>query len=149
MVGTNTALNDNPQLNVREIKGENPLRIVLDLNLRLPKTLNVFDGSSPTLVLNYQVSDQKEGVEYVKLDPNKKLTDQILEELYQRNIISMIIEGGAQLLNTFIDDNLWDETRVFVGDKYFEKGLKAPKINKEPINSLQFDTDILTTYMND
>ncbi len=148
MTGTNTALNDNPKLTVREVEGKNPLRIVLDLNLRLPKHLNVFDGSTPTLIFNSLKAEIQPNLEFVKIEEGKDVLTQILDELYQRNIISIIIEGGAQLLQTFIDQNLWDEAKVFIGDKEFKTGLKAPKFSNKPINSLQFDTDILNTYIN-
>jgi diaminohydroxyphosphoribosylaminopyrimidine deaminase/5-amino-6-(5-phosphoribosylamino)uracil reductase len=148
MIGTNTALNDNPKLTVRKVEGKNPLRVVLDLNLRLPNELNIFDGSTPTLVFNFQKSEIKTNLEFVKIEAHKDLLTQILDELYQRNIISIIIEGGAQLLQTFINQNFWDEAKVFVGKKEFKTGLKAPKFNKPPINSLQFDTDTLNTYIN-
>lgn len=148
MIGTNTALNDNPKLTVREVEGKNPLRVVLDLNLRLPEQLNVFDGSSPTLVFNSVKSEIKHKLEFVKIDKNNDLIPQILNELYQRNIQSIIVEGGTQLLQTFIDANCWDEAKVFIGGKCFNKGLKAPLIDKQPNATLQFDTDILNTYNN-
>jgi diaminohydroxyphosphoribosylaminopyrimidine deaminase/5-amino-6-(5-phosphoribosylamino)uracil reductase len=148
MIGTNTALNDNPKLTVREVEGKNPLRVVLDVNLRLPEQLNVFDGSTPTLIFNALKSELKHNLEFIKIDKNKELIPQILNELYQRNILSIIIEGGTQLLQTFIDANCWDEAKVFIGNKYFTKGLKAPLIDKQPNATLQFDTDILNTYIN-
>ena len=150
MVGTNTALNDNPQLTVRETKGNNPIRVVLDLNLRLPKTLHLFDQSVPTILINYLKNENSNNLELVKIDSSKGLIDQVLKTLYKRNIQSIIIEGGAQLLNTFISKNTWDEARVFTGEKEFGKGLKAPQIlNKEPKYTLQIDTDILRSYFND
>lgn len=148
MIGTNTALNDNPQLTVREIEGKNPLRVILDLNLRLPQHLNVFDGSTPTIIFNYLKSEKGSNIEWVKIDKTEELLPQILTELFQRNILSIIIEGGAQLLQSFITQNLWDEAKVFIGEKEFKSGLKAPKIEATPINSLQFDTDVLNTYTN-
>ncbi len=149
MIGTNTALNDNPQLNVREVVGKNPLRIVLDLNLRLPKILNVFDQSVPTLIINYQLHEKKENIEWIKVEKEKDVISQVLEVLYQKEIQSVIVEGGAQLLNTFITKNLWDEARVFIGNKYFINGLKAPNINLKPSTIEQIETDVLTTYFND
>ncbi|MDF1673689.1 MAG: bifunctional diaminohydroxyphosphoribosylaminopyrimidine deaminase/5-amino-6-(5-phosphoribosylamino)uracil reductase RibD [Vicingaceae bacterium] len=148
MVGTNTAINDNPKLTVRETEGNNPLRIVLDLNLRLPQHLNIFDGSTPTLVYNFIKSEQNDNLEFIKIDKVENLLSQILTDLHNRNILSIVIEGGAQLLQTFIDQNLWDEAKVFIGEKEFKSGLKAPRFDKTPINSLQFDTDILNTYLN-
>lgn len=148
MIGTNTALNDNPKLTVREVDGKDPLRVVLDLNLRLPQHLHIFDGSTPTLVFNFIKSEQNDNLEFVKIDKAQDLIPQVLTELYNRNILSVIIEGGAQLLQTFIDQDLWDEAKVFIGNKKFKSGLKAPKFDKTPINSLQFDTDILNTFLN-
>ena len=149
MVGTNTALNDNPKLTVREIDGTNPIRIVLDMNLRLPENLNLFDQTVSTLVFNSQKNEKTKNLELIKIDANKELINQLLTELYHRNIQSVIIEGGAQLLNTFIEQNLWDETRIFTGKKEFKKGLKAPQIKRESIFTLQIETDVLNTYIND
>ncbi|OFY90152.1 MAG: riboflavin biosynthesis protein RibD [Bacteroidetes bacterium RIFCSPLOWO2_12_FULL_31_6] len=149
MVGTNTALNDNPQLNVREIAGKNPLRIVLDLNLRLPKDLNVFDQSVLTLVINYLKQDKKNNLELVRIEKEKDVISQVFEILYQKEIQSVIVEGGAQLFNTFITKNLWDEARVFIGEKYFKNGLKAPNIHRKPSTIEQIETDVLNTYFND
>jgi diaminohydroxyphosphoribosylaminopyrimidine deaminase / 5-amino-6-(5-phosphoribosylamino)uracil reductase len=149
MIGTNTALNDNPQLTVREVEGNNPLRVILDLNLRLPENLNVLNKSTPTLVFNYLKSEQQSNLKFIKIEKDKDLLTQILNELYQRNILSLIVEGGAQLLQTFIDQGLWDEAKVFIGEKEFKSGLKAPLMNQNPINSLHFDTDILHSYLND
>jgi diaminohydroxyphosphoribosylaminopyrimidine deaminase/5-amino-6-(5-phosphoribosylamino)uracil reductase len=149
MVGTNTALNDNPELTVREVEGENPLRIVLDLNLRLPQHIHLFDQAVPTIVFNYQKNEKLTNIEWIRLDKANDLITQILDELYNREIQSVIIEGGAQLLNTFIEQNLWDEARVFIGKKEFKKGLKAPIINQKPNFTEQIETDILNTYLND
>jgi diaminohydroxyphosphoribosylaminopyrimidine deaminase/5-amino-6-(5-phosphoribosylamino)uracil reductase len=148
MVGTNTAFNDNPQLTVRETDGENPLRVVLDLNLRLPKTLHLFDQSVPTIVLNYQKNETLNNLEFIQLDARKELATEILKVLYLRDIQSLIIEGGAQLLRTFITQNIWDEARVFTGKKEFKTGLEAPQLNKEPKYTRQIDTDSLSTYFN-
>jgi len=129
MVGTNTALKDNPQLNVREWFGNMPLRIVTDRNLRLPKNLNIFDNSQKTLIFNSLKNEISDKIEFVKIDfsENKKNSVlQILEKLYERNILSVFVEGGSELLNTFISNHLWDEARVFTGHKYFYEGTKAP-----------------------
>lgn len=149
MVGTNTALNDNPQLNVREWTGKNPIRIVLDLKLRLPKELHLFDKTIPTLVFNYQQEKLEDNLEYIKLNASKNIENQILEALYKRNIQSVIIEGGATLLQSFIDANLWDEARVFIGNKTFEKGLKAPIIGKLACVEEKISTDLLLIFENE
>lgn len=149
MVGTNTALNDNPSLTVREVEGNNPIRIVLDMDLRLPENLHLFDKTVPTLVINKLKNETSTNLEFIKINKDEKLITQILQELYNRDIQSIIIEGGAKLLNSFIDQNLWDEARVFTGKKTFKKGLEAPAIDKSSKFTTQIDSDILTTYFND
>lgn len=148
MVGTNTALNDNPKLTVREVDGTNPVRIVLDMSLRLPDNIHLFDKTVPTLVFNSQKNEKTKNLELIKIDKNKEVITQILDILYQREVQSIIIEGGAQLLNTFINKNLWDEARVFTAEKEFQKGLKAPKMESIPKFTLQIETDVLNTYIN-
>lgn len=149
MVGTNTALTDNPSLTVREVEGNNPTRIVLDMDLRLPENLHLFDQTVPTLVINNLKNETSTNLEFIQINKDKNLITQILQELYNRDIQSIIIEGGAQLLNSFITQKLWDEARVFTGKKIFKKGLQAPEINKSSKFTTQIDSDILTTYFND
>ncbi|MBE7441600.1 MAG: bifunctional diaminohydroxyphosphoribosylaminopyrimidine deaminase/5-amino-6-(5-phosphoribosylamino)uracil reductase RibD [Flavobacteriales bacterium] len=146
MVGTNTALNDNPQLNVREWKGKNPTRVVVDLHDRLPQNLYVFDKSVPTLVFSLTKQEQENNLTFVKINDSKYLIKEILDELYKRNIQSIIIEGGATLLQSFIDQNLWDEARVFVGNNYFKKGLNAPVLNGNLVAKQIIDSDDLMFY---
>lgn len=149
MVGTNTALNDNPQLNVREWNGNNPIRIVLDLNLRLPTSLFLFDKTIPTLVFNYQLDKTEQKLTYIKLDKTKNLLTECLGALYKRNIQSVIVEGGTTLLHTFIAANCWDEVRIFTGNKFFEKGLKAPFFKHKPTFKEQIGADELCFYVNE
>ncbi|MCB9361463.1 MAG: bifunctional diaminohydroxyphosphoribosylaminopyrimidine deaminase/5-amino-6-(5-phosphoribosylamino)uracil reductase RibD [Flavobacteriales bacterium] len=149
MIATNTALNDNPKLNVREWAGKNPLRVVLDINNRLPQHLNILDNSLSTLVFTSVNKENQDNIEYCIIDSSKNIVNQILENLYTRNIQSIIIEGGKQLLQSFIDNNTWDEARVFVGKKQFTKGLVAPTLNKSPKFKQNISTDILSIYYND
>lgn len=146
MIGTNTALNDNPQLNVREWMGKNPIRIVLDLKLRLPEELHLFDKTIPTLVFNYEKESTEKNLEFIQLTYSKPLISQCLEVLHKKNILSVIIEGGAMLLESFINENVWDEARVFIGDKIFEKGLKAPNTNLLPSSTEKISDDVLLIY---
>jgi diaminohydroxyphosphoribosylaminopyrimidine deaminase / 5-amino-6-(5-phosphoribosylamino)uracil reductase len=134
MVGTNTAFLDNPKLNVRDWKGKNPLRIVIDRNLRLPRNLHLFDGSIPTLVFTQrEVEDEDvKNVEYITLPFDEYLPEHILGELFRRQVQSVIIEGGAKLINSFLSANLWDESRVFTGNKYFGAGISAPQMDCAP-----------------
>ncbi|MBI2281319.1 MAG: bifunctional diaminohydroxyphosphoribosylaminopyrimidine deaminase/5-amino-6-(5-phosphoribosylamino)uracil reductase RibD [Bacteroidetes bacterium] len=143
MVGTNTALNDNPQLNVREWNGKNPTRIVIDLHDRLSQSLHVFDKSVPTLIFSLTKETEEKNLVFVKVENEKKLIEEVLSELYKRNIQSVIVEGGATLLQSFIDQNLWDEARVFIGNKNFITGLKAPNLKGNLIAEEMIDVDHL------
>ena len=129
MVGTHTALVDNPRLNIRAWTGKNPTRVVLDKRLQLPGNLNLFDKSQPTLVYNFQKQETLPNLEWVKLDENQELIPALLQDLYARNIQSIMIEGGAVLLNSFIRAGLWDEACVFKSDiKLVEEGVAAPAL---------------------
>lgn len=148
LVGTNTALKDNPSLTVRHCAGKNPLRIVIDNRLQLPGNLSIFDEKVPTVVFNSLVSKLKENLELVKINFESEVEIQILEYLFQRNILSLIIEGGRKTLESFISKNLWDEAFRFVGNKQFEKGTPAPKIDGTLIQTENFDDDKLFIYRN-
>ena len=148
LVGTNTALKDNPSLTVRHCQGRNPIRLVLDNHLRLPDNLNLFDGSVKTIVFNSVKNEEKGNIEFVKTEFNKKLIPQILKSLYQKNIQSLIVEGGKQLLQSFIEANLWDEAFRFIGNKLFISGIKAPAISGSIIQSEETDGDKLLIYNN-
>jgi diaminohydroxyphosphoribosylaminopyrimidine deaminase/5-amino-6-(5-phosphoribosylamino)uracil reductase len=130
MVGTNTAIADNPRLNVREYTGNNPLRIVVDRNLSLPAGLHLFDNKQQTLVLNEKLDKKSNKITYLKLPFEKELVSlpHLLNYLFDNNIQSVLVEGGQKLLQSFIDQGLWDEARVFSGPQFFGKGVEAPSI---------------------
>ncbi|MDX1720703.1 MAG: bifunctional diaminohydroxyphosphoribosylaminopyrimidine deaminase/5-amino-6-(5-phosphoribosylamino)uracil reductase RibD, partial [Salegentibacter mishustinae] len=130
LVGTNTAIADNPKLNTRLWKGENPVRVVIDKDLKIPQESALFDGTIKTIVLteNEKKSDNN-NLAFEKLDFQQDLPNQICEVLYRHNLQSVIIEGGAKTLQTFIDTDLWDEARVFTGISEFHKGIKAPEFS--------------------
>lgn len=117
MVGTNTTVLDNPQLTVRDVSGKNPLRITIDKWLRIPKHFNLFDKSTHTLIFTAEDALSETNLEYIKINFAQPIIPQILQELYQRNIQSLIVEGGEQLINSFIDADLWDAARVFIAEK--------------------------------
>jgi len=148
MVGTNTAEKDNPSLTVRLIKGKNPLRIVLDRQLRLNKKLNLFDNSTETIVFNGLENHSYKKTEYIKIDFNNQLLPQILEVLHKKNILSLIVEGGQQLLSTFIDAGLWDEAHVYTGHTQFDSGIKAPSLPATSGQSELIGKDKLVVYRN-
>lgn len=147
MVGTNTALLDNPQLTVREWQGENPLRITIDKWLRIPKQYHLFDKSTPTLIFTALEEPSVNNLEFVKIDFDKAIIPQVLEELYKHTIQSLLVEGGEQLLNSFIEIDMWDEARVFVSDKKIEKGVKAPVLNTNAISKEDINGDKLLTFL--
>lgn len=147
MVGTNTAHYDNPRLDVRDWSGKNPVRVVIDKNLKLSTDLNLFDGNQPTLVYNEKKKESHLCLEYVSVSGNDYLSF-ILKDLYNRNIQSIIIEGGSALLNSFLERNLWDEARVFTAAVGFENGISAPNISGQPLTNNTVGADTLEIYRN-
>ena len=135
LVGTNTVLQDNPALTVRDWTGENPVRIVLDKDSTLSKDLAVFNTEAKTIIISKK-----------EIDFSKNHSLQICELLYRNNINSVIIEGGSKTLQTFIDDNFWDEARVFTGTIQFNKGVKAPRFSGTLISETTILNDILNVY---
>jgi len=138
MVGTNTAELDNPMLNVREWNGNNPVRIVLDRQLRLNTNLHLFDGKSKTLVFTEKQKESEKNLEYIQIDFNNDELKQVVGELYKREIQSVIIEGGKELLDSVIMQGLWDEARIFTGDMLFYAGVEAPRIEGKTIATQQY-----------
>ena len=148
LVGTNTALKDNPSLTVRLCEGRNPLRIVIDNRLQLPSNLNLFDRKAQTVVFN-SLKNQSEGnPAFIKLDFEKEVVPQILSYLHNLPVLSLIVEGGRKTLESFILPGLWDEAYRFVGNKIFKDGTKAPEISGVIIHKEKFDSDKLIVYRN-
>ncbi len=163
MVGTNTALYDNPQLSNRHWNKSDdrswsplykPTRIIIDLTLRLPHTLNVFDKSVPTVIINYQRDGGDHNLLFVQIDRDREVPVQICEKLYELNLQSVIIEGGRQLLQTFIDAQLWDEARVITGSgtlsfKDASQLVLAPVLlNALPGKKCMLRDDMVAYYIN-
>ena len=149
LVGTQTVIDDNPQLNARDWDGNNPIRVVIDQNNRIPKTAHVFDNQTKTIVFsNKKSTPSLENTIFEVIDFQQNIAQQIADKLFQHQIQSVIIEGGAQTLQTFIDANLWDEARVFIGNCTFEKGVKAPILNITPLNKEKIGTDELLIIRN-
>lgn len=137
LVGTQTVIDDNPKLDVRDWTGKNPIRIVLDINNRIPKENHIFDNKQDTIIISKD-----------NIVSNKNLAQEIISLLYNKNIQSVIIEGGSKTLQTFIDANLWDEARVFIGNCFFESGIKAPILIKKQFSKTTILDDELLTYRN-
>lgn len=151
LVGTKTVIDDNPTLNVRDWAGNNPIRIVLDRKNRIPQESHIFNNDSKTIVL----SEEKNSLENSNLisetiDFDKNIAEEITAILHKHNIQSVIIEGGRQMLQTFIEANIWDEARVFKGNIYFNTGTKAPDFNfKHRSKSKILDDELLIFRNND
>ena len=136
LVGKNTAIYDNPKLNVRDAVGSHPIRIVIDNKLELSQDLNLFDGSVLTYVLNLSREEVSDDVSYLKYDGT---LNGLLPKLHERQIQSVLVEGGAKTLTSFIESRLWDEARVFTSNDDFEKGIDSPNIG----GRLLLDDDVM------
>jgi len=145
MVGTNTVKIDDPQLTARLWKGKNPLRVVLDRALKLSKDLHIYDENAPTLVFTEKSPQLPQHRQIVF---NEELLEQILAELFEQNIQSVIVEGGKRLLETFLAKDLWDEARIFTGNVYFRDGIQAPKLLSVPTSSTNLGDNLLTLHRN-
>jgi len=148
MAGTNTLIMDNPLLTVREWEGRQPVRVVIDKSSRLPSDLNVFDGTVPTLVFTSKIITAGKNLEYIKTENEQDVLNFVLSGLYNRELISLFVEGGNELLTSFITANLWDEARVFTGNRLFHKGVKAPQLPGNPVSTEMIDDSILEQYIN-
>lgn len=149
LVGTNTVIADNPSLTTRNWKGNNPIRIVIDKNLRIPSEVTVFDRNVQTIIITEEKKEENQHVIYEQIDFSFQVAEQICEVLHKHQIQSVIIEGGAKTLQTFIDANLWDEARVFIGDVVFGEGVKHPIFNAKLSSEEKIDNDTLRIYRND
>jgi diaminohydroxyphosphoribosylaminopyrimidine deaminase/5-amino-6-(5-phosphoribosylamino)uracil reductase len=147
LVGYRTALNDNPRLNSREWIGRDPIRVVIDKKLALPHTLNVFDGTQRTIILNIEKNDEQKNTSFVKLN-EEGFVFNLLTHLQERQVQSLFVEGGASTLKMFIESGLWDEARVFSATLNFKSGLRAPAIEGKVFGTADLAGDLLTTYYN-
>lgn len=128
LVGTNTALLDNPSLNVRKWSGKNPVRMVLDRNLRIPQDFHLMDGSVETLVFTEKKADNRENLTYINIDFSENVIQQILDEMMRRKLHSLLVEGGSNLLSQFIDLSMWDEAWIETANVELGEGVAAPRI---------------------
>ena len=138
LIGTHTVLCDNPSLTVRDWTGQNPMRLVIDRENKLSKNYAVFNEDAKTTIVSSN-----------DLDFSNNVAQQICGILFKNDINSVIVEGGAKTLQTFIDENLWDEARVFTGNMQFKKGAKAPMFSGKLISEETILSDVLKIYKND
>ena len=148
LVGTNTVLQDNPSLTVRDWAGKNPLRIVIDRNLKIPQDFSVFDGVAKTIVFTEKETKTSQFLDFEKIGFSEEIPQQICEALFLRNIQSVIIEGGSKTLQSFIEADLWDEAFVFNGKSNFGAGIKAPIFKGVLFSEEQIKGDTLLIFKN-
>lgn len=155
IVGTKTALTDNPRLTVRLAKGKNPARVFIDRKLKVPSSFHLLDGKVPTLAFTTKKKASRKNVEYVVINFEKDLLGQILAALHERKIQSLLVEGGFKLLNAFIENDLWDEARVFKAKKTLSQiagkkavGVVAPRIMGRITGKKKMGSDQLVLISN-
>ena len=148
LVGTNTALSDDPELTARNWQGPSPVRLVVDMDLRLPQSLKLFDQKQPTIVFNKIKHEEQDQLIYYQVTEDVNLIHQIVNALYQLKIQSVLVEGGAKLLQSFIDADYWDEARVITNEKLIiNSGLNAPVlINAMKISEQHILSDSIGVY---
>ncbi|MBO9684682.1 MAG: bifunctional diaminohydroxyphosphoribosylaminopyrimidine deaminase/5-amino-6-(5-phosphoribosylamino)uracil reductase RibD [Flavisolibacter sp.] len=160
-VGTNTALFDDPELTTRLWPGKNPVRIVVDMDLRLPKSLKLFNSKTPTIVFNTKEHNlprekislkelEEVGVGYYQVTEDVSLVHQMMNALYRMNIQSILVEGGSYLLQSFIDEAVWDEARIITNEQLLIcAGLPAPILKGRILQSSEhLFSDVIRTYKN-
>ena len=144
LVGTKTAMLDNPELNNRLWPGPSPIRLVIDMRLQLPLSLKIFDLHSRTIIFNAKKHEEKEnGLLYYQVTEDVSLVHQVVNALHQLKIQSVLVEGGARLLQSFIDEEMWDEARIITNEEMrIKDGLSAPELNKvQKISSQKLFSD--------
>jgi diaminohydroxyphosphoribosylaminopyrimidine deaminase/5-amino-6-(5-phosphoribosylamino)uracil reductase len=149
MVGTTTAALDDPLLTNRLWSGRDPVRIIIDKELRLPSNLNVLDGKTKTIVFNTIRHEEKGNILYYQITDDVSLVHQVLNGLYQLKIISVMVEGGTKLLQSFIDDGSWDEARVITNTQLLiGEGVPAPElINEKLVGEERIGSDVVSYYI--
>ena len=158
LVGTNTVLQDNPSLTTRNWGGTNPTRIVIDRKLKLSTKLAIFDRNAKTIIFtkvdntsseNPPLQERSEEyLQYIEIDFSKNIASQICNSLYKYGIQSLIVEGGSKTLQTFIDENLWDEAYIFSGKTTFGQGIPAPTIKGSFVTEALIKEDSLKISKN-
>jgi len=148
LVGTNTALLDDPELIVRNWPGSSLIRLVVDMNLKLLASLKIFNGEQRTVIFNKIKHEEKAHLIYYQVTEDVNLVHQIVNALYQMKIQSVIVEGGARLLQSFIDEEMWDEARVIKNEELIiNSGLAAPELEiKNADGEIKILSDSIKIY---
>lgn len=148
LVGRKTALLDNPSLSTRHWYGRHPLRLVIDKDLSLPSGLHLFDGSLPTVVFTSRQKESSNNLEYRQLDFTQDILPQIMQVLYEKKIQTLLVEGGSQLLQSFLSSGLWDEAYVEHSRTVLKEGVAAPSISPQySRKEIQYDGVRMNYYV--
>jgi diaminohydroxyphosphoribosylaminopyrimidine deaminase/5-amino-6-(5-phosphoribosylamino)uracil reductase len=139
LVGANTVLLDNPSLTVRNWSGRTPVRVAIDRLGRIPSDYNLLDGKLATIIFSEKYRENDLNLEFVKIEFDEHCLRNVLKYLFERNINSVLVEGGASILNGFIESGLWDEANVEISPVKINEGVEAPILNKLPISNKNFD----------
>jgi len=129
LVGTRTALLDNPSLSTRYWAGPSPVRLTIDRHLCIPSHYHLLDGTIPTVIFTSREVRNTENVTYMPLDPSRSTPDQILSCMKERKLDSLLVEGGSALLKSFLTEGLWDEARIETVPRLLKEGVKAPDLS--------------------
>lgn len=148
MVSTNTAVLDNPALTTKHWSGKNPIRIILDRTGRIPQHYQIFDNQAQTIIFTEKPGTNTESTRFIKLKFDEHILNKILASLASNNIHSVLVEGGAQLLNSFIEKGLWDEAMVEVSPQLIGEGVAAPNLGLRPESMKKIDGHKHFTYIN-
>jgi diaminohydroxyphosphoribosylaminopyrimidine deaminase/5-amino-6-(5-phosphoribosylamino)uracil reductase len=149
LVGTNTVLQDNPSLTTRDWEGNSPIRVILDRTLKISDDYSVYDNLTKTIIITEKEASNKKNLFFETIDFTKPIAQQICTVLFQHQIVSLIVEGGAKTLQTFIDENIWEEARIFIGELEFNEGVSAPVIKGSMSSEEKILTDRLHYINND
>jgi len=150
LVGTNTALKDDPELTTRLWTGNNPTRLVVDMELKLPASRKLFNDKAKTIVFNKIKHEEINHILYYQVTEDVSLAHQIVNALYQLKIQTVMVEGGSKLLQSFIDEELWDEARVITNEELIiDNGLNAPTLSNQKLaESKKIFSDTVRIYQN-
>ncbi|MDG1823950.1 MAG: bifunctional diaminohydroxyphosphoribosylaminopyrimidine deaminase/5-amino-6-(5-phosphoribosylamino)uracil reductase RibD [Flavobacteriaceae bacterium] len=151
LIGKQTALDDNPALTTRLYNGPSPIRLLIDPKKEVDRKAKVFNPDQKVIVFTANKSRTEDHIEYVTIDFSANGLQQILNNLYERSVQSIIVEGGSITLQHFIDSGLWDEARVITGQEKFEKGITAPNttsFSAKPNATTTFEGDVLKQWVN-
>jgi diaminohydroxyphosphoribosylaminopyrimidine deaminase / 5-amino-6-(5-phosphoribosylamino)uracil reductase len=148
LVGTNTVIKDNPTLTTRNWFGKNPVRLIIDLDLKIATSAGIFNKDAHTIIINSKKSEQVGNVIFYKIDKEKNVLENVLKCIYISNIISCIIEGGTKTIQAFINAGLWDEARIITNTTLStDTGIKAPLLANAMLgNTIQIFSDSINFF---